>query len=110
MNVAAIVHDLMLFSRIDAAAADSHARLTRVDNPSDLPPAADVDLLLVDWSSRAPDWADTIASWQSGAAVRVVVFGQHTDLDAHAAARSASLGPMWARSKLVAELPRLLVR
>ena len=108
MNVAAIVQDLMLFSRIDAAAAAGDVRLIRVDTPSDLPPASDVDLLLVDWSSRTSEWAGAIASWRAGAAVRVIVFGPHTDLKAHTAARSSGIGPMWARSKLVAELPELL--
>ena len=58
MRVGAVVDDLMLFSRIDAA--------------------------------------------------RVILFGRHTDLEAHADARAAGLGPMWARSKLVAELPQLM--
>ena len=109
MKVAAIVQDLMLFSRIDAAAAAGDARLTRLETPFDLPPATDVDLLLVDWSSRAPEWADAITSWRAGAAVRVIAFGRHTDLEAHAAARAAGLGPMWARSKLIADLSSLVV-
>ena len=50
--------------------------------------------------------------WSTGpsglAPARVVLFGPHTDLAAHGAAREAGLGPMWARSKLVAELPDLL--
>ena len=108
MRVVAIVNDLILFSRIDAAAAAGNARLTRLDNLFELPPATHVDLLLVDWSSRAPEWGGEIATWRSGAAVRVIAFGRHTDLDAHAAARSSGIGPMWARSKLVAELPGLL--
>ena len=108
MRVIAIVQDLILFSRIDAAAAAGKARLTRVDSPSELPPATEVDLLLVDWSSRAPEWGTLIATWRSGVTVRVIAFGRHTDLDAHAAARSSGVGPMWARSKLVGELPQLL--
>ena len=108
MRVVAIVQDLFLFSRIDAAAAAGDASLVRLDDPSELPASTDVDLLLVDWSSRAPGWGDMIAAWRSSAAVRVITFGRHTDLDSHAAARSAGIGPMWARSKLVAELPDLL--
>jgi hypothetical protein len=38
----------------------------------------------------------------------VVLFGPHTDLAAHAEARAAGLGPMLARSKLLADLPTLL--
>ena len=39
---------------------------------------------------------------------RLILFGPHTDLEAHADARAAGLGPMWARSKLVAELQALM--
>ena len=66
MRVVAIVEDLILFSRVDAAAAAGNARLTRLDSPSELPPANDVDILLVDWSARGPEWADAIAEWRAG--------------------------------------------
>lgn len=109
MRVAAVVSDLMLFSRIEAAAAVSGASLLRADAPSDLPADPPADLVLVDWSARAPDWADALATWRASApSARVILFGPHTDLEAHAAARDARLGPMWARSRLVAELPTLL--
>lgn len=108
MRVAVIVSDLMLFSRIDAAASAAEASLVRVDSPHDLPNAADLDLILVDWSGRRDDWADVLADWRSGSGVRLIPFGRHTDLEAHAAARAAGLGPMWARSKLIAQLGKLL--
>ncbi len=38
---------------------------------------------------------------------RLILYGPHTDLVAHAAASAAGLGPMLARSKLVASLPSL---
>jgi DNA-binding NarL/FixJ family response regulator len=108
VKVAAVVTDLLLFSRIDAAAAVAGARLTRVDRPSDLP-GDPPDLVLVDWASRGDDWADALAQWRRAVpAARVILFGPHTDLEAHASAREAGLGPMWARSRLVTELPRLL--
>ena len=99
MRVGAVVDDLMLFSRIDAAATAADATLVRVSSPAELPP--DLDLVLVDWSARRPSWADAL----SASSARVILFGQHTDLEAHADARAAGLGPMWARSKLVSELP-----
>jgi hypothetical protein len=102
MRVGAVVSDLMLFSRIDAAASTAGASLIRVDAPAQLPDA--LDLVLVDWSARQPDWTDALAA-VSG---RVVLFGRHTDLEGHAAARAAGLGPMWARSKLIAQLSSLL--
>lgn len=103
MKVAAVVSDLITFSRIQGAVATG-AVVIRVDAPDALPDEP-FDLVLVDWSARGPDWAAQL-SGRSDA--RVIVFGPHTDLEAHAAARAAGLGPMWARSKFVAELPRLL--
>ena len=106
MRVAAVMSDLMLFSRIESAASAANASLIRVDSPSDL--SDDLGLVLVDWSSRRPDWADALAVWHDRSASRLILFGQHTDLEAHAAARAAGLGPMWARSKLIADLQSLL--
>jgi len=108
MRVAAVVGDLLLFSRIDAAASSAGASLERVDAPEELVAPHDVDLVLVDWSTRRDGWADALAGIRAGGRARIVLFGQHTDLDAHAAARSAGLGPMWARSRLVRELPSLV--
>lgn len=109
MRVAAVVSDLILFSRIEAAANAGGASLMRADSPLDIPSDADADVVLVDWASRAPGWADALAALRARLpGARVILFGPHTDLDAHEAAREAGLAPMWARSKLVAELPGLL--
>jgi hypothetical protein len=102
MTVAAVVGDLLLFSRIESAAAAAGASLVRVDTPAEVPD--DAGLVLVDWSARRDDWAAPLRA----SAARIVLFGQHTDLQAHADARSAGLGPMWARSKLLAELAALM--
>ena len=103
MRVAAVISDLMLYSRIDSAATAAGASLVRVDSPTDL--LDDLDLILVDWSARQPDWTDALHVRTTS---RIVLFGQHTDLAAHAAARAAGLGPMWARSKLILGLATLL--
>ncbi len=103
MRVGAVMSDLMLYSRIESAASAADASLVRVDSPVDLPP--EVDLILVDWSARQPDWTDALRARTTS---RVILFGQHTDLEAHADARAAGLGPMWARSKLLASLKPLL--
>jgi hypothetical protein len=103
MKVAAVVTDLMLYSRIESAARVAGVELARVDTPHDIPPGP--DLVLVDWSSRDPDWAEALTSL-GGA--RVILFGPHVDLDAHAAARDAGLGPMMARSKLLSTLAELM--
>ena len=106
MRVAAVGSDLLLFSRIESAASAAGASLVRVDTPVELP--AELDLVLVDWSARRADWAAALRD-RSDAGLRIVLFGPHTDLPAHADARAVGLGPMWARSKLVAGLAALLV-
>jgi hypothetical protein len=103
VRVAVVLSDLLLFSRIESVARVAGVELARVDAPQDIPP--DSDLVLVDWSAREPDWAGALRSLDGP---RVILFGPHTDLEAHADARAAGLGPMWARSKFVAELPSLV--
>lgn len=104
-----LIADLLLYSRLESAASAAGVQLTRADHPSMLPPATEVDLLLVDWSARDAAWADALGRWRTAApATRVILFGPHTDLDAHRAARDAGLGPMWARSKLLTELRTVL--
>jgi DNA-binding response OmpR family regulator len=105
VKVAAVITDLMLFSRIASAAGAAGATLTRVDEPSGLTPGH--DLVLVDWSSPDATWIEALRTMRDAGA-RVILFGPHTDLEAHAAAREARLGPMWARSRLVRALPTLL--
>lgn len=110
MRLAAVVSDLMLFSRIEAAATAAGATLVRVDAPEDLPPGSSLDLVLVDWAARRPGWEAALAALRADGDTtpRVILFGPHVDLDAHASARGAGLGPMWARSRLVRELPALV--
>lgn len=109
MKVAAVVSDLMLYSRIESAARVSGASLLRVDSPDQIPFDGPhrPELVLVDWSARDPSWSDPLRALRD-AGTRVILFGPHTDLEAHAAAKSAGLGPMMARSKLVANLPEHL--
>ncbi len=94
MRVAAVISDLMLFSRIEWAANAAGAELVRVDAPADLP--GDPDLILVDWSARQPDWNEALRGRTTS---RLILFGPHTDLEAHAAARAAGLRPMWAHGR-----------
>jgi hypothetical protein len=108
VTVALLGRDLIIASRISAAAERARVSVMRIDGPADLPPASDVRLLLVDWGDRRPDWGERIAAWcasaPESARPRILLFGPHVDLEAHAAARAAGLGPMRARSKLVADL------
>jgi hypothetical protein len=102
VRVAAVVSDLMLFSRIESAARVAGVDLARVDSPSLVPP--DADLVLVDWSAREPGWTDALRALPG----RIILFGPHIDLEAHADAKAAGLGPMWARSKLLSTLGEVL--
>lgn len=113
----ALVRDLITASKIESSVAASHASLARVESPSQLPPASDVDVLVVDWGDRQPEWGSAIAAWRDTASIgrddrspRVILFGPHTDLAAHAAARDAGLGPMRARSAFFGSLLELLQR
>jgi hypothetical protein len=109
--VAIVARDLIIATRIAEAAAAAGREAVRVDEPADLPDARNVAIAFVDWGERAPGWGGTLASWVAGAAgarPRLIVFGPHTDIEAHRAARSAGIGPMLARSALVARLGLLL--
>jgi len=112
VTVALLARDLIIASRIAAAAERAGVTFERCDHPGMLPQAAGIRLLLVDWGDREPDWGERIAAWcadaPQSARPRVVLFGPHTDLAAHAEARAAGLGPMLARSKLLAELHLLI--
>lgn len=107
----ALVPDLMAASRIESATTAAEGTFTRIDLVDDLPPPASVDLLVVDWGSRRPGWDEAIAAWRGREVDRppkVILFGPHTDLAAHADARAAGLGPMRARSAFFTSLPDLL--
>lgn len=107
MRVAFVGTDLMIGSRIAAAADAAGAELVRADTPEDLPPDG-LDVVLVDWAQREPGWDASLGAWCAGAPdSRVILYGPHVDLEAHAAARAAGLGPMWARSRLLGALPEL---
>jgi len=109
-RVVALVRDLLLASRIEEAARAAHAEYHRVDSPGELPPAEGVDLLFVAWDERRDDWAEALHRWAPDHTdrPRIILFGPHTDLKAHADARAAGLGPMIARSRLLTALPELL--
>jgi hypothetical protein len=112
VKVVLLARDLMIATRIADAGARAGTSVLRVDDPAGLPSAHHVRLLLVDWGDRRPGWSEALAKWCADAPgstrPRVLLFGPHTDLVAHADARAAGIGPMLARSKLLADLPALL--
>jgi hypothetical protein len=114
VTVAVVARDLMMASRIADAGARAGVEVLRFDDPDEVPAATDVSLVLVAWDERRPGWGERLVAWQAAPSgfdpPRVILFGPHVDLEAHAAARAAGLGPMWARSKLQSALPGLLLR
>jgi hypothetical protein len=114
VTVIIVSPDLLISTRILDAAARAGRDAVRVDTPAQLPPTPAVDVAFIDWAARDASWADALSEWCSRATEsgrpRLVLFGSHTDLAAHAAAHAAGLGPMKARSALLADLPSLLGR
>jgi hypothetical protein len=109
MRIVLVSPDLLISSRIAAIVESGRGSLLRIDNPAPFGVMDEVDLVLVDWAHRGPDWGKQLNAWRAAAMLpRMIVFGPHTDLDAHEAARSAGLGPMWARSRLIRVLPEIL--
>jgi hypothetical protein len=104
VSVAAIVaRDLIVATRIAALAEASGHEVVRVDEPRDLPAAGSVMAVFVDWGDRAAGWGDAIRRWkdvEGSHPPRVVLFGPHSDLAAHADAAAHRIGPMIARSRL----------
>ena len=111
MRVALVSPDLLITSRVASIVQASEGQFLRVDDPGDLPASDAVDLVLVDWSYRRHTWPDVLTGRgndPSATQPRLILFGPHTDLAAHGEARAAGLGPMWARSRLLTMLPKLL--
>lgn len=106
MKVALLCRDLITATRVEGMLGPADS-VHLVRDPGELPQARSIDLLLVNWGDREPSWAGQLSEWRIGAGAnspRVILFGPHADLPAHAAARAAGLGPMWARSRLFARL------
>lgn len=107
MSIVALVRDLIAGSWIEDAALRAGVTVHRVAAPDELPPAGGIELLVVDWGERQPGWETTLSDWRNEAGPArpaILLFGPHRDLEGHAAARRAGLGPMIARSRLRDEL------
>jgi hypothetical protein len=109
VSVVAVTPDLMFATRVCEAASRSGLPCLRIDSPAELPPAPELEAVIVDWAERAPEWAADLRAWQASGspAPPLILAGPHRDLEAHAAAAAAGLGPMWARSALFRRLPEL---
>lgn len=109
MSICILSPDLLISTRIMEAARQAGRSAARFERVGELPPVEGVDVLFVDWGSRSDGWGADIAAYVRSAheGFRLVVFGSHTDVAAHQEARAAGLLVI-ARSKLVADLPRML--
>ena len=112
MSAVVVSRELFFATRLRDLAARSGVELVRVDDPDGLPPPGTARLVLVDWDERGEGWGGRLSAWRDAAPrdrrARIVLFGPHADRAAHADARSAGLGPMWARSKLLVSFESLL--
>ncbi len=103
--------DLMLGSRLVAEAERRGVTLQVIGSADELPDPGRVERLLVDWGARETGWGAAVAEWRArdpSAVPEVLLFGPHTDREAHAAARASGLGPMKARSWLMTHLPEVI--
>ena len=111
-RVVAVVDDLMVRSRIEAAAPPevqvSFPR-SRAELLAQLDPTP--DLILVGMAATRQPWADLIRAARehpSSRGVPVVAFGPHKDLALREQALAAGADRVLANSALMVELPRLL--
>jgi hypothetical protein len=109
LRVCALAPDLIAASRVQDAVerlGDDFVRLTKIE---DLPGPEAIDLLVVDWGMRESSWGRRIADWRAtGPGVQILLFGPHTDKDAHGSAALHHLGPVMARSGFFERLEGLL--
>lgn len=112
--ILAALDDLMFTSRIRTAAAGTRAdvRFARsADETVAIAREQAPALILLDLNARRMDAIATIAALKSDpqlAGIRVVGFVSHVQADVIAAARSAGIDEVLARSAFVARLPELL--
>jgi DNA-binding response OmpR family regulator len=112
-SVAAVVEDLLFLSRIREAARVARIDVVTARTPEALVAAvrAGASLVLVDADSQRLAWAEAIRSLRGEAvhaAVPVVAFLGHVNVDHAALARESGASRVLARSTFVAELPTLL--
>jgi hypothetical protein len=110
VTIVVLSSDLLIASRIISQAESVGEPVIRIDDPHGLPDPAGVALVFVDWAQRQPGWAAALEAWRARApgTSRMILFGPHTDLEAHREAREAGIGPMMARSRLMSSLPEML--
>ena len=116
--VIALVDDLMTVSRLESAANVSGAQITFPSNEQELKECLKEAnggraLLLVGLAATKQPWKSLVPLSQSvataeGISLRVVAFGPHMDLELRQQAKAAGIDEIWANSRLMTDLPKLL--
>jgi hypothetical protein len=116
--VIALVDDLMTVSRLESTAKASGQSITYPANEPELQEALEqakggAALLLVGLAATSQPWERLIPFSQSvadaeGVRLRVVAFGPHMDLKLRQRAQEAGIEEIWANSRLMTDLPKLL--
>ena len=116
--VIALVDDLMTVSRLESAASVSGTQITFPSNEHELREYLEQAkgtqaLLLVGLAATKQPWKSLVPLSQSiataeGVSLRVVAFGPHMDLELRQQAKDAGIDEIWANSRLMTDLPKLL--
>jgi hypothetical protein len=116
--IIALVDDLMTVSRLESAAKASGTRITFPSNQQELKESLEElkgnqALLLVGLATTKQPWKVLVPQTQTLAAaqgvnLRVVAFGPHMDLELRQQAKDAGIEEIWANSRLMTDLPKLL--
>jgi hypothetical protein len=118
-RVIALVDDLMTVSRLESAAGASGTSIIFPANEPELKQAIEQAedrsaLLLVGLATSKLPWETLVPFCQSiaeaeGVTLRVVAFGPHMDLKLRQSAKDAGIEEIWANSRLMTDLPKLLM-
>ena len=116
--VIALVDDLMTVSRLESAAKVSGTPIRFPSNEGELKESLEKAkgsqaLLLVGLAATKQPWKSLVPLSQSiataeGVTLRVVAFGPHMDLELRQQAKDAGIDEIWANSRLMTDLPKLL--
>lgn len=108
-DVVAVVTDLYFISRISAAAGKAGRTVEFVRLPEQLTEMAPPSIVLVDLDAAA-DVEPLIRAVRERWEAPIIAFGPHLDTAGRKGARAAGADRVLAKSKFVAELPRMMDR
>jgi hypothetical protein len=116
--ILALVDDLMTVSRLESAAKASGMSITFPSSEQDIKESigkakGSQALLLVGLAATKQPWKSLVPLCRSvatadGVKLRVVAFGPHMDLELRQQANIAGIEEIWANSRLMTDLPKLL--